>query len=117
MLFRQTKIKWNQFRPLGRWLIVKEDPEQTKTSGGIILTEQRPTGADVGYFTGTVLRVGRDVQDMIGTDLLHKRICHRKYLSDVIKFSEPHEDGSLVFVMKSDDVEAIVGSEVKIDSI
>lgn len=117
MLLRQSGIKWSQFRPLGKWLVVKEDPEQTETQGGIILTEQRPTAADVGYSTGTVLKVGRDVEDAVGHQLIGKRICHRKYLADVIRFNERHEDGSLIFIMKSDDVEGIVPEGLKIDAL
>ena len=117
MLLRQTSITWNQFNPFGTWLVVKEDPEQTETKGGIILTEVRPMAADLGFFTGTVLKQGKDVKDTCGFDLVGERICHRKFLADVIKFSTKHEDGSTVFVMKLDDVEAMVGEGTKIDAI
>jgi co-chaperonin GroES (HSP10) len=117
MLLRQTYITWNQFRPMGKWMVVKEDPEQCVTAGGIFLTETRPMAADVGYFTGTVLKVGKEVEDALGINPLGLKICHRKYLADVIRFGEPHEDGCSVFLMKSDDVEAIVRKDIKINAI
>lgn len=118
MLLRQTTIHWNKFRPLGKWLVVKEDPEQIVTAGGIFLTEKRPTAADVGYSAATVLKIGNQVEGYIGRSLTPgDKVCHRKYLADVIKFSIPHDDGTVVFVMKAEDIEGIVPEGLQIDAI
>lgn len=111
-------MTWHQFKPIGLKLVIKEDIQQTVTTGGIILTEKLPTAAEVGFYTGTVLKEGSYVQEYLSQSesLVGKRICHRQYLADVVKFNEK-EDGHTVFILDARDVEAIVGSKVQIDAI
>lgn len=113
-------MRYQDIRPIGHQMYVKEDPQQTMTAGGIHLTEILPNAAVVGFYTGIVLRAGVDALEDLNPlasdgNIIGKRVCHRQYLADVMKFEK--DEGQVVFILNSKDVEGVVDDGTKVDAI
>ncbi len=105
--------KWQQITPINLWLVVKRDTKQETTKGGIIITEQLPTAANLAYFTGAILKISEDALSYINrgraklltTDSIQKyKVVYRQYLSEVISLLNKDEDGLPVFMMQVKDI-------------
>ena len=96
--------KWQEFRPMNDWVVVKADPRKTETKGGLVLPQQELLAEKVMEGTGVLLKVGSGVKKKIGVELEPgERICFRGFLKDVFhEFEE--EDGCRVFILRADDV-------------
>lgn len=119
-------MKWKTYRPGTLQLFIVEDPPQKESFGGIILTDKLPQAAEVGFHTGVILKAGRDAHKLMGleydtyTDPVGLRVVYRKYLSEVFRFREKYEEdgGSRnVFILRADDITAIVGKGTRVDGI
>ena len=95
---------WRQFRPLGKWVLVKADPRVKQTSGGIILTEELVGIERVMEGTGRVLAVGPTAAVERGIEP-GERICYRGFLKDAFHESFTRdEDGLQIFLLRMEDV-------------
>jgi hypothetical protein len=101
-------LRWQQVNPKGFWILVKSDVNQEATSGGILLTQELPGSAQLGYYTGDILRFGNKVlsflnmnreKPLTSEDLLNKKLIYKHYLSDVIKFLCKDDDNRNVFMI------------------
>jgi hypothetical protein len=101
-------LRWQQVNPKGFWILVKSDVNQEATSGGILLTQELPGSAQLGYYTGDILRFGDKVlsflnmnreKPLTSEDLLNKKLIYKHYLSDVIKFLCKDDDNRNVFMI------------------
>ncbi len=121
---------WQQVRPRGYWMVVKADPTQTETSGGIVLTQDLPGAAKMGYTTGQILSIGTKVLEFLNmnrdeklteNDLLTKKLVYKHYLSEVIRFLTKDEDNQEIFMIHIADpnlnIIGICDPEDKIDLI
>jgi len=117
---------WKTSRPGNLQLYIVEDPPQQTSFGGIILTEKPAQSAEVGFHTGTVLKAGRDAHKLMGLehdaniDPVGRRVVFRKYLSEVFRFREKFEDdrgAHNVFILRADDITALVGKETRVDGV
>lgn len=96
--------KWQEFRPLNDWVVVKADKRKTETKGGIVLPEKELMAERVTEGTGTILKVGPTTKKTIGVMLEPgERICFRGFLKDVFHEFEP-EEGCIVFMLRAVDV-------------
>lgn len=118
--------KWRTYKPGNLQLFVVEDPPQVQSFGGILLTEKLPQAAEVGFHTGVILKAGRDAHKLMGLEhdqdqhVVGLRIVFRKYLSEVFRFREKYEengDSRNVFIIRADDVTALVGKETRVDGV
>lgn len=112
-------MKWQQYKPIKLQLLVTEDRVPQTSSGGIFLTDKLPVAAELGFYTGVVLKESKNVQKglQLSESLVGKRICHRKYFGEARRLKEPDEDGHLVFLIEASDVVAIIGEGITIDVI
>ncbi len=108
-----TTRSWREWRPWRDWLFVKADPRVKKTAGGIHLPDQIVAVERLMEGTGRVLKVGGYVEKRIGTLIREgDRICFRGFLKDAFhEFLE--EDGCRVFMMKADDIMALLDDDVQ----
>ncbi len=100
-------------------LFILEDPQQTKTYGGLELTEKLPTEAAVGFSTGTIYKAGECAHLVMGllySDIEGKRVVFRKYLSEACRFNEKI-DNKNVFIIKPEDITALVNEGVEVHAI
>lgn len=121
---RSLNKEWFSSKPMPSWVLAKED-KRVDEIGGILLT-QTLTGAErVGHSTSRIVRAGEDVPMLLGLedtrveDLVGKRILHRDYLKDAWKFG-PHpdeDDDRVYFLIKADDIAALVPDEAVITSM
>lgn len=104
---------WHTFRPMGKWVIVQDDPRLTVSSGGILLPDQMVAAERVMEGTGTVLKVGPEVAKCLGRPLEPgMRICFRGFLKDAFHEFEP-EEGRTVFLLRAEDVLLELDKDVK----
>ena len=108
-----TQRTWQVCRPLNHWLIVKADPRVKKTAGGIHLPDQIVQVERVMEGTGRIVKVGSRAHEKVGVPLEPgMRICFRGFLKDAFhEFAE--DDGCRVFMLKADDVIAIIGEDIQ----
>lgn len=108
-----TTRKWSDWKPMKDWVFVKCDPRVKRTSGGIHLPDEIVAVERVMEGTGRVLSVGSGVEEKIGCLLkAGERICFRGFLKDAFhEFEE--EDGCRVFMLKAQDVLAVIDDEVQ----
>lgn len=101
-------LRWQQVYPKGFWVLVKADVDQEYTSGGILLTQELPGSAKLGYYTGDILRFGDKVLSFVNMnrdvplteqDLLTKKLIYKHYLSDVVKFLCKDDDNRSIFMI------------------
>lgn len=101
-------LTWQQVTPKGFWVLVKADVDQQETTGGIVLTQELPGSARLGYNTGDILKFGEKVLDFINRnrqvkvtaeDLLTKKLIYKHYLGDVVKFLCKDDDNRNVFMI------------------
>ncbi len=105
-------------------LFILEDPQQTETYGGLILTEKLPTEAEVGFSTGTIYKAGDYAHLLMGlphTTILDnplegKRVVFRKYLAEACRFNEKI-DSKNVFMIRAEDIVALVKEGVQVHAI
>lgn len=100
-------------------LFVLEDPQQTETYGGLILTEKLPTEAAVGFSTGTIYKAGEYAHLIMGLlfpDIVGMRVVFRKYLSEACRFNEKI-DGKNVFIIRPEDITAYISEGVEVHAI
>lgn len=106
-------IPWRNFRPLGKWVLIKSDPRVKKTSGGIILTEELTGIERVMEGTGRVLKVGPTAALERGI-LEDERICFRGFLKDAFHDAfTKDEDGCQVFLLRMEDVLMVLPDDVE----
>lgn len=109
-------LRWQDWRPRNKWIIVKADPRVKKTKGGIELPDRIVAVERVMEGTGRILRVGdrhQIVQATCGVELEPgMRICFRGFLKDAFQEFE-QEDGCPVFLLRAEDVMAIIGDDVE----
>lgn len=109
-----SRLFWRQWHPIHKWLFVKADPRVKQSAGGILLPDKQVMVERVMEGTGRLLKVGNrnEIRDTVGADLEPgMRICYRGFLKDA--FSEfEKEDGCDVFMLRAEDVIAIIGDEV-----
>jgi co-chaperonin GroES (HSP10) len=86
-----------------------------QTKGGIILTDSLVGVERVMEGTGHVLRVGNDVAKTLGYGLeTGMRICYRGFLKDASSMEfHPHEDGCAVFMLRAEDILAVIDADVQ----
>lgn len=106
--------KWQDFRPMNDWVIVKADPRRAETKGGIVLPQQELLAEKVTEGTGIILKVGPKIKEKIGVPLEPgERIVFRGFLKDVFhEFEE--ESGCRVFILRADDVLMTVDKDVDV---
>lgn len=108
-------LRWQDWRPRNKWLFVKADPRVKKTRGGIELPDQQVAVERVMEGTGRLLKVGdrQMIRDAVGADLEPgMRICFRGFLKDAFQEFERDEDGCPIFLLRAEDVMAVIGDEV-----
>lgn len=103
--------------PMGKWLIVKADPRVKKTKGGIELPDQQLGVERVMEGTGTILKVGKDIEgilDATGGVMLEpgQRICFRGFLKDAFQEFKNDDDNCPIFLLRAEDVMMIIGDVV-----
>lgn len=113
-------LNYRQFRPRKNWVVVCGDPRVKKTKGGIILTEAITGVERVMEGSGTLLKVGPEVEEKLGTALKSgERIVYRGFLKDAT-FQEFEPDTELhgepcpVFLLKSDDIIGVLEPGVQV---
>ena len=109
------RLFWQQWRPLHKWLFVKADPRVKKTQGGIVLPDQQVAVERVMEGTGRILKIGNaeEIRNTVGADLEPgMRICYRGFLKDAFQEFEKDEDGCAIFMLRAEDVMAIIGEDV-----
>lgn len=108
-----TERTWQSCRPLGDWIIAKADPRVKKTAGGIFLTDEIVSIERVMEGMARILKVGKTAAKTAGFGLEPgQRFCFRGFLKDAFhEFAD--EDGCRIFMLKADDVLAIIGEEVQ----
>lgn len=107
-------LTWQQFRPFGKWLVVKADPRVKKTKGGILLTESITGVERVMEGTGQVLKIGPDVNKTIGYGMeIGMRICYRGFLKDAFAEFLREEDNCPIFLLRAEDIMAVIDDSVQ----
>jgi co-chaperonin GroES (HSP10) len=104
-------LRWQQCRLRHKWIIVKADPRVKKTRGGIELPDQQVAVERVMEGTGRILSIGnrQEIRDCVGDDLEPgMRICFRGFLKDAFQEFERDEDGCPIFLLRAEDVMAII---------
>jgi co-chaperonin GroES (HSP10) len=104
-------LRWQDWRPIHKWLFVKADPRVKKTRGGIELPDQQVMVERVMEGTGRLLKVGNreEIQYAVGADLEPgMRICFRGFLKDAFQEFEKDADGCAIFMLRAEDVMAII---------
>jgi co-chaperonin GroES (HSP10) len=91
--------------PCGTWVLVRADPRVKKTAGGIVLPDKLVGVERVMEGTGTVLRVGKKVKDVKAKE----RVAFRGFLKDVTADIFMKEEDCDVFLIKEEDILAIIG--------
>jgi co-chaperonin GroES (HSP10) len=105
---------WKKARPRRNCVIVKADPRVKQSKGGILLPDQTVAIERVMEGTGRLVAVGDEVAKILGDELkVGDRICYRGFLKDAAPIAKA-EDGCQVFVLRAEDVLAVVGDEVDI---
>ena len=103
---------WQEFRPYGKWVLVKEDPRKTETKGGLVLPDIELRAEKVMEGTGVVLKLGSQVKEVLGSTLEPgHRICFRGFLKDAFHEFKP-EDGCRVFLLRAEDVMMVIPKDV-----
>lgn len=109
-------FRWRLWNPLGKWIFVKADPRIKETAGGIILPDQLLGVERVMEGSGHIVKIGnpKDILQSAGVPLeVGMRICYRGFLKDVFQFDrEKEDDNCIVFMLRAEDVMAIIGEEV-----
>ena len=107
-------IDWKILRPIKKWVLVKADPRVKKTKGGLHLTEGLTHVEKMMEGTGILLKVGGDVEKTVSFKLEPgMRVCFRGFLKDASSMEfYPHEDGCAVFMLRAEDVLAVIDPEV-----
>lgn len=109
----------NKIKNPGRdWLLVIKDVEQ-KSIGSILLTEELPYAANIGYYSGRVIKIGVNVASFLNLkeeEILNKRIAFRQYLADAIKFAEKINDQT-VFLIHAKDVDLVIDETTDISML
>lgn len=110
-MYLPTDRTWQSCRPLNDWVIAKAEARVTKTSGGIHLPDQIVAVERVMPVSARILRVGRTASKKVGITLEPgMRFCLRGFLKDAFhEFAE--EDGLRVFMVKADDILAILDDD------
>lgn len=107
---------WKKFRPINKWVVVKSDARVKQTKGGIILTDKQLGVERVMEGTGVILKAGNneDIRKVTGGVALEPgmRICFRGFLKDAFHEFEPDEDGLLIFMLRAEDVMALIDKSV-----
>lgn len=112
-MWMPTNRSWKNCRPIGDWIIAKADPRVKKTAGGIHLPDQIVTVERAMEGTARILKVGRDAAKKVGFPLEPgMRFCFRGFLKDAFHEFED-EDGCRIFMLKADDVLAVIDEEVQ----
>jgi len=102
------EIESNHIHPYKKWVMVKADPRVKKTAGGIVLTDELVGIERVMEGTGTVLNVGSEVHEVeVG-----QRVAYRGFLKDVSRGMIKPEDGCDVFLIRVEDLLAVIGEGV-----
>ena len=110
-------IDLKNFRPRGKWLVVKADPRVKKTKGGIELPEMQLQAERVMEGTGHILKIGSDregILDATGGVMLEPgmRIFYRGFLKDASCHEfDTDEDGQPIFLLRAEDVLGIIDDE------
>ncbi len=102
------EVKPKHVHPYGHWVLVKADPRVKKTSGGIHLPDKLVGVERVMEGTGVVLRVGKKVKDVRPED----HVAFRGFLKDVTAGMIGQEDGCDVFLIREEDLLAVIGKNV-----
>lgn len=104
-------IDWRKFTPLKKWVLVKADPRVKKTSGGIILTEALTGIEKVMEGTGRILQVGSEAAKDVEPG---ERICFRGFLKEAFHAAfKRDEDGCQIFMLRIEDVIAVIPDDVE----
>jgi len=109
------RLFWQRWRPIHKWLFVKADPRVKKTGGGIVLPDQQVMVERVMEGTGRILKVGNrdEIRQAAGADIEPgMRICFRGFLKDAFQEFEKDDDGCAIFMLRAEDVMAIIGEDV-----
>lgn len=112
-MYLPTERTWQSCRPLGDWVIAKADPRVKKTAGGIFLPDQIVAVERGMEGTGRILKVGKTAAKKAGFGIEPgMRFCFRGFLKDAFhEFAD--EDDRRIFMLKADDILAIIGEEVQ----
>lgn len=94
------EIEYAQVRPYKRWVLVKADPRVKKTAGGILLTDELVGIERVMEGTGTVLKIGSQVDEVS----VGQRVAYRGFLKDVSNGIFKKEDGCDIFFIRVEDL-------------
>ena len=102
------EIESVHIHPYKRWVMVKADPRVKKTAGGIVLTDELIGIERVMEGTGTILNVGSEVNEVE----TGQRVAYRGFLKDVSRGMIKQEDGCDVFLIRVEDLLAVIGDGV-----
>jgi co-chaperonin GroES (HSP10) len=103
--------RWQEWRPYAKWLFVREDKRRDVSKGGIVLPPSETNAEKVDEGTGVILKIGPEASKAAGVGLEPgQRICFRGFLADA--FHEFEEDGGRVFMIRAEDVMAIIDKDV-----
>lgn len=108
-------LRWQDWRLLHKWIVVKADPRVKKSRGGIELPDQMVAVERVMEGTGRILRVGnrQEILEAVGIELEPgMRICYRGFLKDAFHEFEVEEDGCTIFLLRAEDVLMIIDDSV-----
>lgn len=94
------EIEYSQARPYKRWVLVKADPRVKKTAGGIFLTDELVGVERVMEGTGTVLKIGSQVDEVS----VGQRVAYRGFLKDVSNGIFKKEDDCDIFFIRVEDI-------------
>lgn len=107
-------LRWQEWRPVHKWLFVRSDPRVKETRGGIVLPDQQVAVERVMEGTGRLLKVGNREEILQATGAALEpgmRICFRGFLKDAFQEFEK-DDGCTVFMLRAEDVMAIIDDSV-----
>ena len=112
-----SEYDWKKFIPYKHWVLVKADPRITKTASGIELPDQLLGIERVMEGTGRALKVGSTCRKTAPELEPGVRICFRGFLKDCFKEFETDADGCVIFLLRVEDVLAIVEDDVQMGEI
>lgn len=99
-------ISWEDFQPIGDWVLVKADPRVKKTAGGIFLTEELTKIERVMAGSGRLLKCGPKAMPDVEPG---ERICYRGFLKDACHASfKRDKDGCQIFMLRLEDVLMVI---------
>lgn len=111
-------IPWRRFKPRNKWVLVKSDPRVKQTRGGIFLTDAITQIERVMEGTGRILKIGDEAKEKAGIPLgAGDRIVFRGFLKDAFQEFERDEDGLTVFLLRIEDVLAVIDDNVHMGAV